>query len=84
MDNEAEKLLIKLMLRDKEIITSLQVELQQLKELLNKSKSSKKQCQKIAELEQQIVEETKSADEHHIRLYDKIDELKTLLMRKYS
>ena len=39
---------------------------------------------KIAELEQQIVEETKSADEHHIRLYDKIDELKTLLMRKYS
>jgi cell shape-determining protein MreC len=42
MDNEAEKLMIKLMLRDKEIITALQVELQQLKELLNKSKSSKK------------------------------------------
>jgi hypothetical protein len=37
---------------------------------------------KIAEFPQQIVEETKSADEHHIRLYDKIDELKTLLMQK--
>ena len=42
MDNDAETLYIKLMLRDKEIITALQVELQQLKELLNKSKSSKK------------------------------------------
>ncbi len=37
---------------------------------------------KIAELEQQIVEETKSADDHHRRMYDKIDELKTLIMQK--
>jgi hypothetical protein len=37
---------------------------------------------KIAEVEQQIVEETKSADDHHRRMYDKIDELKTLIMQK--
>ena len=36
---------------------------------------------KIAELEQQIIDETKSADGHHQRLYDKIDELKSLLMK---
>ncbi len=37
---------------------------------------------KIAELEQQIVEETKSADDHHRRMYDKIDELKTLILNR--
>ena len=37
---------------------------------------------KIAELEQQIVSETKSADDHHRRMYDKIDELKDLIMSK--
>jgi len=37
---------------------------------------------KIAELESQIIEETKSADDHHRRMYDKIDELKTLIMQK--
>lgn len=37
---------------------------------------------KIAELEQQIVNETKSADDHHRRMYDKIDELKDLIMSK--
>ena len=37
---------------------------------------------KIAELEQQIVSETKSADDHHRRMYDKIDELKDFIMSK--
>tara|TARA_B100000029_G_C17494383_1_gene930295 strand:+ start:828 stop:1055 length:228 start_codon:yes stop_codon:yes gene_type:complete len=37
---------------------------------------------KIAELEQQIVDETKSADRHHARIYDKIDELKDILLKK--
>jgi hypothetical protein len=37
---------------------------------------------KIAELEQQIIEETKSADNHHKRMYDKIDELKDLMINK--
>ena len=37
---------------------------------------------KIAELEQQIVEETKSADDHHRRMYDKIDELKPLILNR--
>jgi len=37
---------------------------------------------KIAELESQIIEETRSADDHHRRMYDKIDELKTLIMQK--
>jgi hypothetical protein len=36
---------------------------------------------KIAELEAQIVQETKSADQHHQRLYDKIDELKHLMLK---
>ena len=35
---------------------------------------------RIAELEQQIIDETKSADAHHQRLYDKIDELKSILI----
>ncbi len=37
---------------------------------------------KIAELEQQIINETRSADDHHRRMYDKIDELKDLIMSK--
>ena len=36
---------------------------------------------KIAELEQQMINETKSADNHHKRMYDKIDELKDLLIK---
>jgi len=49
MDNDAESLYVRLMLRDKEIIRSLQTENAQLKtenaqlkEVLNKSKSTKK------------------------------------------
>ena len=42
MDNDAETLYVKLMLRDKERIRSLQIENMKLKEVLNKSKSSKK------------------------------------------
>lgn len=42
MDNDAETLYVKLMLRDKEIIRALQIENAQLKEVLNKPKSSKK------------------------------------------
>ena len=37
---------------------------------------------KIAELEQQIIDETKSADDHHKRMYDKIDELKDLMINR--
>ena len=36
---------------------------------------------KIAELEQQMINETISADNHHKRMYDKIDELKDLLIK---
>ena len=42
MDNDAESLYVRLMLRDKEIIRSLQIENAKLKELLNKPKSNKK------------------------------------------
>ena len=42
MDNDVESLYVRLMLRDKEIIRSLQTENAQLKEVLNKSKSTKK------------------------------------------
>ena len=42
MDNDAESLYVRLMLRDKELIRSLQTEIAQLKELLNKTKPNKK------------------------------------------
>jgi hypothetical protein len=42
MDNDAETLYVKLMLRDQEIIRALQIENAQLKEVLNKPKPSKK------------------------------------------
>lgn len=42
MDNDAESMYVRLMLRDKEIIRSLQTENAQLKELLNKTKPNKK------------------------------------------
>ena len=52
------------------------------KKLTCAERNSNLAMNKIAELEQQIVEETKSADDHHRRMYDKIDELKSLIMSK--
>lgn len=52
------------------------------KKLTCAERNSNLAMNKIAELEQQIVEETKSADDHHRRMYDKIDELKSLIMSR--
>jgi|TARA_B100001750_G_C14875413_1_gene287729 hypothetical protein len=51
------------------------------KKLTCAERNSNLAMNKIAELEQQIIDETKSADDHHRRMYDKIDELKSLLMK---
>jgi|TARA_R100000458_G_C8166443_1_gene168537 hypothetical protein len=52
------------------------------KKLTCAERNSNLAMNKIAELEQQFVDETKSADLHHKRLYDKIDELKDILINK--
>ena len=51
------------------------------KKLTCAERNSNLAMSKIAELESQIIEETKSADDQHRRMYDKIDELKTLIMQ---
>jgi len=51
------------------------------KKLTCAERNSNLAMSKIAELEQQIIAETKSADAHHQRLYDKIDELKALMLK---
>ena len=52
------------------------------KKLTCAERNSNLAMNKIEELEEQIIEETRSADDHHRRMYDKIDELKDLIMSK--
>ena len=50
------------------------------KKLTCAERNSNLAMNKIAELEAQFIEETKRADEHHQRLYDKIDDVKSTLI----
>ena len=52
------------------------------KKLTCAERNSNLAMNKIKELEEQIIEETRSADNHHRRMYDKIDELKSLIMSR--
>jgi|TARA_R110002020_G_scaffold173341_3_gene364225 hypothetical protein len=52
------------------------------KKLTCAERNSNLAMNKIEELEEQIIEETRSADDHHRRMYDKIDELKSLIMSR--
>jgi hypothetical protein len=51
------------------------------KKLTCAERNSNMAMNKIAEIEQQIADETKSADDHHRRMYDKIDELKSIILK---
>ena len=50
------------------------------KKLTCAERSANLAMSKIADLEQQIVDETIRADDSHKRLYDKIDDLKSILI----
>tara|TARA_R110002020_G_scaffold64430_4_gene170954 strand:+ start:443 stop:676 length:234 start_codon:yes stop_codon:yes gene_type:complete len=52
------------------------------KKLTCAERNSNLAMSKIAEIEQKVMQETNAADDHHRRMYDKIDELKSLILSK--